>query len=70
MFCGETIPLPLALYCEAKNVTAAEAAGVGTDTFWNWPAVITAGETVTETLAPEATDTADLTTNERNLLVP
>ena len=64
MFCGETVPTL------SNWVIAAVAEVVGIDTFWNWPAEIIAGETVTETDEPEAIATADLTTNERSLFEP
>jgi hypothetical protein len=46
MFCGEVTPVLLngVTVCEPLDVTL---------TFWNWPAVITAGTTVTVAVPPE-----------------
>ena len=51
MFCGETMPVWL------KGVTV-DAPGLVTLTFWNWPAVMTAGETITEVVPEVATVTS------------
>ena len=62
MFCGETVPVLL------NGVTTALELVAATDTFWNWPAVMIAGETVTETeVVPE---TAAVTTKLRSLFEP
>ena len=64
MFCGLTVPVLL------NGVTTALELVAETKQFWNWPAVMIAGLTVTDAEPPELIVTADVTTKLRKRLVP
>ena len=64
MFCADTVPVLL------NGVTTAVALVEAKLTFWNCPAVMMAGLTVTEVVPEVATVTAAVTTKLRNLLLP